>query len=55
MEAYELINRKKFAEIPPRVEYSLTESGEKLVPILYSLADWSKKAAKDIVFETLPE
>jgi len=55
MEADELINRKKFAEIPPRVEYSLTESGEKLVPILYSLADWSKKAAKDIVFETLPE
>ncbi len=55
MEADGLINRKKFAEIPPRVEYSLTESSEKLVPLFYSLADWSRETAKDIVFETLPE
>lgn len=55
MEADGLLIRKKFAEIPPRVEYSLTESGKKLIPIFYSMADWSKEFAKDIVFETLPE
>lgn len=55
MEADGIIIREKFAEIPPRVEYSLTESGEKLVPLFYSLADWSRETAKDIVFETLPE
>ena len=55
MEADGLINRKKFSEIPPRVVYSLTESGKKIVPIFYSMADWSTEFAKEIEFETLPE
>ena len=55
MEADGLIIREKFNEIPPRVEYSLSKSGEALVPLLFSLADWSKEFANDIVFETLPE
>ena len=55
MEADGLINRKKFAEIPPRVEYSLTKSGESLMPLLDSLAQWSKEIASDIVFESVPE
>ena len=55
MESDGLIIREKFNEIPPRVEYSLTESGKALIPLLYSLADWSKEFAKDIEFETLPE
>ena len=35
-----LIIRKDFKTIPPRVEYSLSEAGEKLSPILGQLSDW---------------
>ena len=40
MEANKIINRKIYAEIPPRVEYSLTKKGESLLPIFKSLAEW---------------
>jgi DNA-binding HxlR family transcriptional regulator len=43
MEANKIINRKIYAEIPPRVEYSLTEKGESLMPIFLDLADWGKE------------
>ncbi len=36
-----LINRKAFAEIPPRVEYSLTELGKSLVPIIEEMIEWA--------------
>jgi DNA-binding HxlR family transcriptional regulator len=52
LEADGLIYREKFAEIPPRVEYSLTERSIKLLPLLNNLAEWSKETARDIVFET---
>ncbi|WP_432404053.1 winged helix-turn-helix transcriptional regulator [Wukongibacter sp. M2B1] len=42
MEAYGLVNRKQYMEIPPRVEYSLTEEGLSLIPALKSLAKWGK-------------
>ncbi|WP_312113394.1 winged helix-turn-helix transcriptional regulator [Brevibacillus reuszeri] len=42
MEDYGLIARKQYMEIPPRVEYSLTEAGKDLVPSLKSLAKWGK-------------
>lgn len=35
-----LVQRKVFAEVPPRVEYALTEKGMKLLPILNELAKW---------------
>lgn len=53
MQADGLINREKFAEIPPRVEYSLTESGKSLIPLLESLANWSKEMAHNIIFDTV--
>jgi len=46
-----LIIRKKYAEIPPRVEYSLSSKGEKLMPILKSLSDWSVSVNREIKFE----
>ena len=36
-----LLNRKAFAEIPPRVEYSLTELGESLMPIIEEMIEWA--------------
>jgi len=42
MEVRGIVNRASFAEIPPRVEYSLTEKGKALLPILNQLCAWSK-------------
>lgn len=41
LERDKLIVRKLFAEIPPRVEYSLTELGRSLIPVLGELIAWS--------------
>ena len=38
-----IINRKIYAEIPPRVEYTLTEFGLTLSPILLSMAKWGEQ------------
>ncbi len=40
MEANGLITRKAYAEVPPRVEYSLTELGYSLKPILEVMGEW---------------
>lgn len=42
MEASGLISRKVYAEVPPRVEYTLTELGESLRPILDAMKDWGE-------------
>ena len=42
MEISKLITREVFAEVPPRVEYSLTELGLSLKPIVESLMEWGE-------------
>lgn len=37
-----ILTKKIYNELPPRVEYSLTELGEKLVEVLWKLNDWGK-------------
>lgn len=39
--ANEMVERHSYDEIPPRVEYSLTEKGRSVVPILQSIAQWA--------------
>lgn len=40
LEAQDLISREVFPVVPPRVEYSLTELGRSLLPILVAMRDW---------------
>ncbi|MNY76524.1 putative HTH-type transcriptional regulator YybR [compost metagenome] len=35
-----MVNRVTFAEVPPRVEYSLSDKGKSLTPILLQMRDW---------------
>ncbi len=41
LEADGYVNRKVYAEVPPRVEYSLTPRSETLIPIINSLIEWA--------------
>ncbi len=41
LEADGIISRKQFNEVPPHVEYSLTERGQSVVPILAELGTWA--------------
>lgn len=43
LETYGIIMRKQFMEVPPRVEYSLTDNGKDLIPALKALAGWGKR------------
>jgi DNA-binding HxlR family transcriptional regulator len=40
LERDQLIHRQVFAEVPPRVEYSLTDTGRTLQPLLQQMRDW---------------
>ena len=43
-----LINRKVFQVVPPKVEYSLTDFGSSVIPVLRSLDEWNKRNSKTI-------
>jgi len=43
LERHEIIRRKVYAEVPPKVEYSLTKHGESLKPILKLMSAWGTK------------
>lgn len=50
LESYHLVERKIYAEVPPRVEYSLTELGKSLLQPIHALIDWALEH-KDECFE----
>ena len=43
LEADDLVHREEYPQIPPKVEYSLTERGKSLMPILDQLCEWGDR------------
>ncbi len=43
-----LVNRKVFQIVPPKVEYTLTDFGLSVIPILKSFSNWNKRNNKTI-------
>ncbi len=49
LEADGLVKRTIFAEVPPRVEYTLTELGTTLIPVLDHLEKWAQEHAEELM------
>lgn len=43
LEADQLVHREEYPQIPPKVEYSLTERGKSLIPILDQMCEWGEQ------------
>lgn len=43
LESHNIITKKSFAEVPPRIEYTLTKKGEDLIPVLQQMAAWGDR------------
>ncbi len=46
LEAHGIITKRSFAEVPPRTEYTLTEKGQELFPVIQQMAAWGAKYEK---------
>ena len=49
LEQSHLVHREVYPEVPPRVEYSLTDTGKSLMPVLTALIDWGKEHFDEVV------
>jgi len=52
LEQSHLVHREVYAEVPPRVEYSLTETGLSLMPSIISLIEWAQEHFNEVVTES---
>jgi len=48
LEADGLVKRTIYPQVPPKVEYELTERGKSLIPLLYNLVEWAASNMNDI-------
>ena len=49
LEQSHLVHREVYPEVPPRVEYSLTDTGKSLMPALTALIAWGKENFNEVV------
>ncbi len=42
LEAKKIISRKEYPQVPPKVEYALTEKGQSLMPLVINMCDWGE-------------
>lgn len=47
LEADQLVHREEYLQIPPKVEYSLTEKGASLYPIMEQMCQWGTEHSRD--------
>lgn len=43
LERHRIVSKRSFSEVPPRIEYTLTQKGQDLVPVLRQMAAWGNK------------
>jgi DNA-binding HxlR family transcriptional regulator len=43
LEHHHIVTKRSYAEVPPRIEYTLTDKGADLVPVLEAMASWGNK------------
>lgn len=49
LDADGLIDRKVYAQVPPKVEYTLTETGRSLIPLIMQLTEWAQQNMKNVM------
>lgn len=49
LEADGLIDRKVYAQVPSKVEYTLTETGKSLIPLIMQLTEWAMNNMKNVM------
>ena len=49
LEADGLIDRKVYAQVPPKVEYTLTDTGKSLIPLILQLTQWAQANMKGVL------
>lgn len=52
LEKHELVTRKVFAAVPPRVEYTITARGRKVIPLIKSIRDFGLQMMKEKGIDT---
>ncbi|MGI9534860.1 MAG: winged helix-turn-helix transcriptional regulator [Thermodesulfobacteriota bacterium] len=48
LESCQIVVRKEYPQIPPKVEYSLSDTGQTLIPVLQKLGSWGSKYCGEI-------
>lgn len=49
LEADGLVDRKIYAQVPPKVEYTLTDTGKSLIPLIMQLTEWAMANMKTML------
>lgn len=49
LEADGLVDRKVYAQVPPKVEYTLTETGKSLIPLIMQLTEWAQQNMQGVM------